>query len=196
MSLAQAVHNMQSLPSSSRPGAFEAHASSATAVGASQFRGDASLKQDHKNALCVTYVPATSVGELCQAAFVQNTMGDSDCSYNRSYMVSTTNRNLPADGIIKECNKVTDPNEVCVPKGTVALACNPDQLGVGLNVGGGNYQMEPSYIAVPKSEIDYIAQVYNSCYGPNPSDHQNRYAYVKTSSHVALEDGIRRPQVL
>jgi hypothetical protein len=120
-------------------------------------------------------------------------MGDNDCSYNRSYLVSALNNNLPADGVIKECHKVSDSNEVCVPKGTVALACSPDQLGVGLNVGGGNYQLEPSYIAVPKSQVNLLSEQYTSCYAPHPGDHAQRYAYVKTSSQVGLDEGRRPP---
>jgi hypothetical protein len=191
MSLAQAVHNTQSLPTATDPGAFSAHAYTAVSVAASQFKGDASLKQNHKNSICVTYTPAASIGELCQAAFVANTMGDNDCSYNNSYLISALNSNIPSDGKIKECHLVSDPNEVCVPRGTVALACSPDQLGVGLNVGGGNYQLEPSYIAVPKSEVDLLTEKYMSCYAPHPGDHAQRYAYVKTSSQVGLDEGVR-----
>lgn len=192
MSLAAAVHSTQSLPTNTRPGAFSAHATSGTAVGASQFRGDANLKQNHPNSLCVTYTPSSSIGELCQMAFTEQTMGDSDCSYGRSYLVNMRDANLPSDGVIKECHTISNRNEVCVPKGTVAVACNPDQLSVGLNVGGGSMQLEPSYIAVPKSELNMISEQYTSCYSGNVNN-SGKYAYVKTSSHVALDEGIRPP---
>lgn len=196
MSIAQLAHQIQSLPSNTRPGAFSAHASTATAVAASQFRGDATLKQSHPNSLCVTFVPSQSFGELCQAAYLQNTMGDNDCSYNKTYMVNANNSNIPHDGVIKECQNVSDPTEVCVPKGTVAVACNPDMINVGLNVGGGNFQLEPSYIAAPKSVVDLITQKYDSCYAPHPSEHTQKYAYTKTSSQVALSQGIPPQQIL
>lgn len=193
MSLAMQVHHTQSLPTNTNPGAFSAHATSDTAVAASQFRGDANLKQTHPNSICVTYTASPSIGQLCQMAFTEQTMGDNDCSYSRSYLVNKNDANLPRDGVIKECHTVSNPNEVCVPRGTVAVACNPDQLSVGLNVGGGNYQLEPSYIAVPKSQMDLISSQYLSCYSGDPAISSKKYAYVKTSSHVALEDGMRQP---
>lgn len=193
MSLAQAVYHTQSLPPTTQPGAFSAHAASATAVGASQFHGDAELKRNNPNALCVTYGSAASFGELCQNAYTQQTMGDNDCSYNQSYLIPTTNSHIPSDGVIRECGKTRNPQDVCVPKGTVAIACNPDQLNVGLNVGGGSFQLEPSYIAVPKSTVDLIAEQYTSCYNPKPEDSGKKFAYVKTSAHVALSEGIRPP---
>ena len=196
MSLAQAVYHSQSLPPTTQPGAFSAHAASATAVGASQFSGDAGLKRNHPNAICVTYGVSSSFGELCQNAYVQQTMGDSDCSYSRSYLVPMTNSHIPSDGVIRECGKTLGPKDVCVPKNTVAIACDPDKLHVGLNVGGGSFQLEPSYIAVPRSTVDFIAEQYASCYKPKPEESGKKYAYVKTSSHVALSEGVRPPVTL
>jgi hypothetical protein len=193
MSLAQAVYHLQSLPPTTQSGAFSAHAASATAVGASQFRGDAELKRNNPNAICVTYGTADSFGELCQNAYTQQTMGDNDCSYNQSYLVPMTSSNIPSDGVIRECGKSLNPRDVCVPKGTVAIGCNPDQMNVGLNVGGGSFQLEPSFIAVPKSTVNLIAEQYASCYGPKLEDSNKKYAYVKTSAHVALSEGIRPP---
>lgn len=193
MSLAAAVHSTQSLPTATNPGAFSAHAASSTAVGASQFRGDANLKKTHPNSICVTYTPSSSIGELCQMAFTEQTMGDNNCSYGHSYLVNMRDSRIPSDGVIKECHTVSNPNEVCVPRGTVAIACSPDQLSVGLNVGGANFQLEPSYIAVPKSEINILSEQYASCYGPAPNNESKKYAYVKTSSHAALDEGIRQP---
>ena len=190
-SLTQAVHTIQSVPTYLIPNAFDAHASTATAVAASRFKGDANLKS---NAICVTYTPANSVAELCQHAYVQNSIGDNNCSYSNSYFVNSSDKRIPSDGVIKECSK-SSGNEVCVPDGTVALACNPDSINVGLNFGGGNFQLEPSFIAVPKSEVNHIVENLNSCYGPHQqSSGQQRFAYVKTSMHTSLNDNNRPSQ--
>jgi len=193
MSLAEAVFHTQALPTTTNPDAFSAHATSDTAVAASQFRGDPRLKQNHPNALCVTYTPTSSIAELCQMAYTEQTMGDNNCSYGRSYLVNMMDSNLPVDGVIKECHRVSNPLEVCVPRGAVAVACNPDQLSVGLNVGGGSMQLEPSYIAVPQSEMNLLSEQYTSCYGPTPGQSSARYAYVKTSSQTGLNEGVRGP---
>ena len=194
MSLLQSSY--QSVPNNLTQNAFDAHASTATAVAASRFRGDANLKKNNPHALCVTSrSTAVSVAELCQAAYVQNSIGDNDCSYNNSYFVNTSDKRIPRDGIIKECSR-QNSDEVCTPQGTVAIACNPDLINVGLNVGGGSFQLEPSYIAVPKSEITHIMQNFNNCNGPHQqSASQQRYAYVKTSVHSSLGDNIRPPQL-
>jgi hypothetical protein len=65
-------------------------------------------------------------------------------------------------------------------------------------VSGRSVQLEPSFIAVPKSEVNQIVEGMNSCYGPHPqsSASQQRYAYVKTSAHVGLNDNNRPPQML
>ena len=107
-----------------------------------------------------------------------------------------SDKSIPRDGVIKECGK-ENSGEVCVPPGTIALACNPDMINSGVNVGGGNFQLEPSFIAVPQSEVKQIVEGMNSCYGPHPqSASQQRYAYVKTSIHVGLNDNNRPPQML
>ena len=192
-SLTQAVHTIQFTPTNLNPNAFDSHAYTATAVAASRFSGDANLKE---NALCVTYTPSNSVADLCQAAYTQQTSGDNNCPYSKSFLVNASDKSIPRDGIIKECGK-HNANEVCVPPGTMALACNPDTIHAGLNVGGGNFQLEPSFIAVPKSEVMLIAENLNSCYGPHKqAAADQRYAYVKTSVHVGLNVNNRPPQIL
>ena len=195
-SLTQAVNTIQSVPTNLIPTAFNAHAASATSVAATQFKGDANLKLTNHNALCVTYIPSSSIGGLCQAAYTQNSIGDNNCSYSSSYFINASDKSIPRDGVIKECGK-ENSGEVCVPPGTIALACNPDMINSGVNVGGGNFQLEPSFIAVPQSEVKQIVEGMNSCYGPHPqSASQQRYAYVKTSIHVGLNDNNRPPQML
>ena len=195
-SLTQAVNTMQTVPTNLIPTAFDAHASSATSVAATRFKGDANLKLTNRNALCVTYIPSDSVAGLCQAAYTQHTVGDNNCSYSKSYLINASNKSIPSNGQIKECG-FENSGEVCVPSGTMALACNPDSIHAGINVGGGNFQLEPSFIAVPKSEVKKIVEGMNSCYGPHPqSASQQRYAYVKTSVHVGLNDNNRPPQML
>ena len=188
MSLTQTVYRTQSLPPTTQSGAFSAHAASATAVGASQFSGDAGLRETNPNALCVTGGLASSYAELCQLAFIQQTMGDKDCSYNDTYLVPMTDSNIPSDGVIRECSQALNSKDVCIPVNTKLIACNPDSLNVGLNVGGGNFQLQPSYIAVPESTARFIAEKYASCYGPKIDDSEKKYAYVRTSSHVALKE--------
>lgn len=181
--LAQAAPHAQTVPSASNKSAFQSQAATATATAAAHYTGDAALKR-HTNSMCVTYVPGGDMRSLCQAAFTQNTSGDNNCAYSQTYLVSVDNQNLPRDGVIKECGTTKDPNEVCVPKGTVALACNPAQIG-SINAGGpaGNYQMQPGYIAVPRSTVEYLLNGVTGCSKSHPEEHHDKYAYVKTSLH-------------
>lgn len=182
MNLAAAtVH--QNLPSAAQPNAFKAQNATATATAAAHFQGNERLKHFHKNALCVTYAPAKSPADLCMMAYTNNTAGHG-CDYSKDFLWSIDGDNLPAGGI-KTCEETNDPNEVCVPKGTVAFACGADAFGGGgLNVNHGT--LVPSYMAVPQSTIDLMMEQYNSCYGPKPGDNGDKTAYMKTSSHLAL----------
>lgn len=166
------------LPSASMPRSFSAHNTSDIANASTHFSGDAKYKIDHPNALCVTSVATSNLNELCTLAFEQNQNGDSVCAWRGNYVVSIDDENIPAGGI-KECGKTKNSDEICVPKGTVAFPCG---VTTGVNVGGGNYSMTPTFIAIPKSQADLLLNGYGNCYSANPHNADKKYGYVKTSN--------------
>lgn len=170
---------LQVQPAALTRGAFSAQNSTNIANAATQFAGDASYRNSHPNAICPTSQYSTNLGALCSLAFDQNTNGASTCSWNGAYLIPMDDKNIPADGKIRECSETTDPKEVCTPKGTVALLCSPDEIG--LNVGGGKYQLNPSYIAVPKSLADQLAGHYGDCYSGDVPVESKSFSYVRTS---------------
>ena len=174
-------HDARVLPSATRPRAFTSQATTDVVNASTHFAGDAQYKKTHPNALCVTSAVTSNINELCTLAFLENQNGESVCAWRGNYVVSMDNDNLPVNGKIKECSKTKDPNAVCVPDGTVAVPCGTDING-GVNVGGGNYSMTPSWIAVPKSEAQNLLNGYVGCYSPQDNDTNKRYAYTKTSN--------------
>ena len=137
--------------------------------------------QNNPNALCTTSgTGIRNVNSLCFQAFAENQSETSVCGFGSGtlgHLVSADDTRVPKNGI-REC-KNSQPGEVCVQEGAVAMLCSPDQMG--LNVGGGNYQMNPSYIAVPKSTADWLNGHNVGCNKPNPHVAASKYGYMKTS---------------
>ena len=167
------------LPAASMPRTFTAHNTSDIANASTHFAGDAKYKLSHPNALCVTSAVTSNLNELCTLAFDQNQNGQSVCAWRGNYVVSIDHEKIPAGGIV-ECHKTKNKDDICVPTGTKAIVCGGTAGGV--NVGGGNYSMTPSYIAVPKSEVDILLNGYGNCYSGNPHNADKKYGYVKTSN--------------
>ena len=166
------------LPPSNRNNlAYTAHATSDTASAASHFPGDSNYQITHPNAICVTSSATAPLEQLCTLAYAQVNNPTTPCGWKGKYFVPINDPNIPASGI-KTCDSTADPSAVCVPTGTVPVAC-------GSSNSFDNLQAVPGWIAVPKSEATLIADQYSTCYGGQPPSSQDKYAYVRTTNYAA-----------
>lgn len=177
--------NQRPLPTAGEPRSFNIFGFSDIATASSHFAGDPGYKKSHPNALCVTSRPGSTLPEKCMMAYDEQTSGAGPCSYNKSYMINADevgNQNIPS------CDSVSDPKAICVPKGTTSVLCDPDQMKVGLNVGGGSFQLEPVYIAVPTSEYNQdVLNDFGTCKSPNPKAASDPHGYMKTTNFVGAQ---------
>lgn len=171
------------IPSAAVKGAFVTHDTTATATAAARFSGDKQYKHSHPNALCITSAVTSNLNELCTLAFDRSNNPTGTCGWNGSTIVAMDSDKMPADGKLKLCSEVKNSREACLPTGTVAIACGSDSASGGINVGGGNYQMVPSWIAVPQSEADLLMGQYESCYAGKPGVDNKKYEYTKTTNY-------------
>lgn len=144
-------------------------------TGGAHFSGNPSYKVDHPNALCVTSRPGSILSEKCQAAFDAQQSGLTKCDWNGSHLVSVYSDNLPSNNIPKQCSKTDDPNEICLPEGTIPLLC------MGQEEKSGQGSIAPSWIAVPRSEAIHDL-VDTGCYSADPQRAKDPHAYVKTTN--------------
>ena len=180
----QKVYNLlrsdaRPLPTASMPRSFTAHNTSDIANASTHFAGDPQYAKQYPNAICVTSLPTANANELCTFAYSQQQNGDSPCSWKGSYLVSMDNDKIPAGGPLECGHPANGPDDVCLPKGTKAYPC---ALNDGVNVGGGNFSLTPSYIAIPASQADMLLNGYGNCYSKHPSAGSKPYGYTKTSN--------------
>lgn len=173
----------KTLPSATRPRAFTAHNTSDVVNASTHFGGDESYAKTHPNALCVTSSVTANLNEICSLGFMMNqrSANENTCKWGGNYIVSMDDDSVPEDLNIPSCDDVSDPNVLCLPPGTRAVSCGVSKDG-GVNVGGGNYSLTPTIIAVPKSEADFLMKGYVGCYGAQPNSDHQKYAYTKTSN--------------
>lgn len=170
------IHDVAS--GGAKVGSYSAVPSAAISHYGEHYAGDAKFAESHPNAVCVTSnVGNNSILALCDRAHAQQQNPTSACAWKGSYALVTDQ--IPPGGL-KTCDKVSDPSVPCLPPGTVAISCNPD--AVGMNAFGGDAQLLPFVIAVPKSEADHLMSAYGSCYSGNAtSSGRDAGAYVRTS---------------
>jgi len=146
--------------------------------GANHFMGDSTYSVNHPNALCVTSRPNSILSDKCQMAYDEHTNGTSTCAWTGNFMASVYSDNLPGNNPPKQCSQESDPNNVCVPDGTIPLLCMGQRINTEASVA-------PSWIAVPRSEAiqDLTGGGHHGCHGPNHNTPTNGpHDYVKTSN--------------
>jgi hypothetical protein len=163
------------IPSDVRKNAFTTQAATATATASARWSCNPYLSA-HPHVLCPVSSPTTNLTELCSLAFDRSSMSDG------TTVMAMDSTHMPADGKLKFCTNVSDPSEACLPPGTVAIACGTDVNSGGVNVGGSEFSLTPSYIAVPKSEADLLMGYYAGCYAGDPNNSNKNSGYTKTTN--------------
>jgi hypothetical protein len=183
----QPSHNL-TLVSRQDASSFTAHASTSIATAAARASGNPQVYAKHENAMCPTYPPTSSsqvptISDLCVAAFNNQHQGNKSCPGDYLIDASKVKGNT-----IGMCG-TTAPGEPCLPPGMSLTALRCDAAQQSGSVGGSNGATHvSSWIAVPTSLANQVAEQHVSCYSghpPHPSHPEARYAYVKTTANLA-----------